>query len=176
MIDTPRLILRMPVAADHAALFAIWRDPAVMADLGGPKDEAACAATLARHAGYAPLGFGVVERRDDGAVIGHVGLKPGAPHTPIAGMLEIGWAIAREHWGAGYAREAAAGWLGWAWANRDEAAIHAITARRNAASRAVMARLGMRHVAALDSFHPVHADDPALADSVTYRIDRALDD
>jgi RimJ/RimL family protein N-acetyltransferase len=176
VIDTPRLILRMPAAADHAALFAIWRDAAVMADLGGPKDDAACAATLARHAGYAPLGFGVVERREDGAVIGHVGLKPGAPDTPIAGMLEIGWAIARDHWGAGYAREAAAGWLGWAWANRAEGAIHAITARRNAASRAVMVRLGMRHVAALDFVHPAHADDPALADSVTYRIDRPLDD
>ncbi len=172
MIATPRLILRAPVAADHAALWAMWRDPVVMADLGGAKDGAACAAVLARHAGYAPLGFGVVERRDSGAVIGHVGLKPGAAGTPIAGLLEIGWIVARPHWGSGYAREAAAAWLDWAWRHREEPAVHAITARRNAASRRVMERLGMVHVPTLDFAHPAHADDPALADTATYRIER----
>lgn len=172
MILTERLILRAPVAADHPALWAMWRDPLVMADLGGPKDDAACAATVARHAGYAPLGFGVAERRADGQVIGLVGLKPGAPDTPIAGLLEIGWIVARSFWGQGYAPEAARAWLDWAWANRPEPAMHAITARRNAASRRVMERLGMRHVPAMDFFHPAHADEPDVGDTVTYRIER----
>ena len=172
MIETERLILRASVAADHPALWAMWSDPIAMADLGGPKDEAACAAVLARHAGYAPLGFGVVERREDGQVVGHVGLKPGAPDTPIAGLLEIGWIIAPPFWGGGYAIEAARGWLEWAWANRPEPAVYAITARRNAASRRVMERLGMRHVPALDFVHPLHANDADVADTVTYRVER----
>lgn len=172
MIETPRLILRRPVVSDRPALFGMWADPLVTADLGGPKDEAACVAVLERHAGYAPLGFGVVERRDDAQVIGHVGLKPGAPGTPIEGLLEIGWMIGRAWWGAGYAAEAATGWLGWAWANRPEPAVHAITGRRNAASRRVMDRLGMRHIPELDFRHPKYPHDPDLADSVTYRIDR----
>ena len=172
MIATARLILRPPEPRDHAALWALWGDPVVMADLGGVKDAAACAAVLARHAGYAPLGFGVVEHRADGVVMGHVGLKPGAPDTPIAGRLEIGWMIASAYWGGGYAREAAAAWLDWAWANRQEDAVFAITARRNAASRRLMERLGMRHVAGMDFLHPAHAGDPALADTVAYRIDR----
>ncbi|MDR6787271.1 RimJ/RimL family protein N-acetyltransferase [Sphingomonas sp. BE138] len=172
MIRTERLILRPPVAGDRPALYAMWGDPLGMADLGGAKDKAACAATLARHAGYAPLGFGVVERCADGRVVGHVGLKPGAPDTPIVGLLEIGWIVARPFWGSGYAREAAQGWLDWAWANRAEPAVYAITARRNVASRRLMERLGMRHVPAMDFLHPAHSDDPDLADSVTYRIDR----
>ena len=172
MIETARLILRPPTPADHAALFAMWGDPLVTFDLGGPKDQAACLAVLERHRGYAPLGFGVVEHRDHGQVIGHVGLKPGAPDTPIEGLLEIGWMIGRDWWGGGYAPEAAAGWLDWAWANRDDAAVYAITGRRNTASQRVMDRLGMRHVPEMDFLHPKYPDDPALADSVTYRIDR----
>lgn len=172
MIHTERLILRSPVAADHAALLAMWGDPVVTAHLGGPKDEAACLATLERHAGYAPLGFGVVELRGDGAVIGHVGLKPGAPDTPIEGLLEIGWMIDRPWWGGGYAREAAAAWRDWAWTNRPEPAIHAITARRNTASRVLMERLGMRHVPAMDFQHPNYPPGSDGADTVTYRIDR----
>lgn len=172
MIVTPRLLLRPIAAADHAALHALWADARVMADLGGPKDAAASDATIARHAGYAPLGFHVVEHRGDGAVIGFVGLKPGAPDTPIAGRLEIGWMIAAAYWGAGYAREAATAWLEQAWAMRDEDAVYAITARRNDACRALLTRLGMRHRPDLDFLHPVHAGDPVLADTVTYRIDR----
>ena len=57
MIETARLILRPPTPADHAALFAMWGDPLVTFDLGGPKDQAACLAVLERHRGYAPLGF-----------------------------------------------------------------------------------------------------------------------
>lgn len=172
MIETPRLILRAVRADDRDALHALWGDPRAMVDLGGPKDAVASDATIARHAGYAPLGFGVAEHRGDGKVIGHVGLKPGAPGTPIEGRLEIGWILAPAYWGGGYAREAAAAWLGWAWANRVEDAVYAITARRNAASRRLMERLGMVHIPTLDFVHHAHVDDPDMADSVTYRIDR----
>lgn len=172
VIETPRLILRPVREADRAALHAIWADPVAMADLGPVKDAAESDATIARHAGYAPLGFGVVARRDDDRAIGFVGLKPGAADTPIAGMLEIGWVITRAHWGQGYAREAAAAWLDWAWANRDEDVVWAITAQRHVASRALMAKLGMRHEPALDFVHPMFPADSPLRDSVVYRIDR----
>ena len=36
----------------------------------------------------------------------------------------------------------------------------------------IMERLGMVHVPTLDFAHPAHADDPALADTATYRIER----
>ena len=172
MIATERLILRAPEPRDRDALHAMWADRQVMAALGPVKSPADSDATIARHAGYAPLGFWIVERRDTGELAGFCGLKPGAPDTPIAGMLEIGWMFAVPHWGQGFAREAAAASLSWAWANRCEDAVVAITARRNGKSRALMERLGMVHAPDMDFLHPLFAAGDALAQTVTYRIAR----
>jgi RimJ/RimL family protein N-acetyltransferase len=172
MIETERLILRAPEPRDRGALHAMWADPRVMADLGPVKDAAASDAAIARHAGYAPLGFWVVERREDGAVAGFCGLKPGAPDTPIDGMLEIGWMLAVPYWRMGYANEAAAASIAWGWQNRPDDAIVAITARQNAKSRGLMERLGMRREPALDFAHPQFPPDDPRRDTVTYRITR----
>lgn len=170
MIETDRLLLRAPEPRDHPALHAMWADPRVMAELGPVKSAEESAATIARHAAYAPLGFWVVERRDNGRMAGFCGLKPGAPGTPIADMLEIGWMFGADHWGRGFAREAAAASLAWAWANRPEASVFAITAASNASSRRLMDRLGMRFVEAFE--HPLFAPGDRLRNSVVYRIDR----
>ncbi|MEG3146845.1 GNAT family N-acetyltransferase [Sphingomonas sp. RT2P30] len=174
MIETERLILRRDTPADHPALHAMWADPRVMADLGPVKSAADSEAALAKHASYHPqgLGFWVVEHRAEGGVMGFCGLKPGAPDTPIAGALEIGWMLAVPYWQQGFAREAAAASMAWAWANRDDAAIVAITSRQNAKSRGLMVRLGMTHVPQLDFEHPLFAKGDPLRDTVTYRIAR----
>lgn len=175
MIETARLILRAPVPEDEAALHAMWSDTRVMADLGPVKSPAESAATIARHHGYRTthgLGFWTTLRKDTGAVIGFCGLKPGAGDTPIAGELEVGWMLAAAQWRQGFAREAAAASLAWGWANRDAARIVAITAARNVASRALMARLGMIYDPALDFEHSQFAaDDPRRA-TVIYAIAR----
>ncbi|MFW2852732.1 GNAT family N-acetyltransferase [Sphingomonas sp. TX0543] len=172
MIQTERLILRRFEGRDRAPLHAMWADPRVMGDLGALKSAEDSDAALARHASYHPLGFFVVEQRDSGATIGFCGLKPGAPDTPIAGMLEVGWTLAAPFWGSGYAREAAAASIAWGWTNGDADAIVAITARRNARSRKLMERLGMSHLPAMDFMHPLFAADDPLRDTVTYRIER----
>ncbi|MFT4055570.1 MAG: GNAT family N-acetyltransferase [Novosphingobium sp.] len=172
MIETPRLILRRFEERDRAPLYAMWADSRVMADLGPVKTTADSDAALARHLSYHPLGFFIVERREDGATIGFCGLKPGSPNTSIEGMLEVGWMLAEPYWGGGYAREAAAASMAWGWETRDDDAIVAITARRNARSRGLMERLGMRHVPAMDFTHPLFAPDDPLSDTVTYRIGR----
>jgi RimJ/RimL family protein N-acetyltransferase len=172
VIATERLILRAPEPRDRDALHAMWADPRVMESLGPVKSAADSDATLARHAAYAPLGFRTVERRDTGEVAGFCGLKPGAPNTPIVGMLEIGWMLAVPHWGQGFAREAAAASLAWGWANRDEAEVVAITAARNGKSRALMERLNMVYAPDMDFLHPLFAPDDPLADTVVYRIAR----
>lgn len=173
MIETARLLLRQPESRDHAALHAMWADGRVMADLGPVKSIADSDATLARHASYAPLGFFAVERLEDGATIGFCGLKPGAPDTPIAGLLEVGWMLALPYWGSGYAQEAAAAAIAWGWRSRDDDAIVAITARQNAKSQALMTRLGMAYAPDMDFRHPLFAADDPRSDTVTYRVVRA---
>ena len=172
MIETERLLLRWPAPRDRAALHAMWADPHVMADLGPVKSPADSDAALARHASYRPLGFWVVEPRDAPGAIGFCGLKPGAPDTPIDSMLEIGWMLAVPAWGRGYAREASAAIIDWAWRSREDDSIVAITARQNAKSRALMTRLGMVHEPALDFVHAVFHEDDPRRDTVTYRISR----
>lgn len=173
MIETARLLLRPPEPRDFDALHAMWSDPRVMRDLGPVKTPAHSRATIARHLGYGAshgLGFHVVEARADGTVLGFCGLKPGAPNTPIAGELEIGWMFARAHWGRGYAREAARACLDWARAHRQEPRVVAITAACNLASRALMARLGMHWLT--DFEHPVHPPGHRLRPSVAFTISR----
>ncbi len=174
MIETDRLVLRLPERRDRPALHAMWADPQVMAELGAVKDEAASDAVLAKHDGYRHegLGFRVVERRSDSMVIGFCGLKRGDLHNPIAGEIEAGWIIARPHWRQGYALEAMAAIFERAWATLDAAHIVAITSEINLKSQQLMARLGMERLAGGDFDHALIAAGDPLRRMVTYVIER----
>lgn len=174
MITTERLILRLPEPRDRAALHAMWADPAVMAELGPVKDEAASDAVIAKHDGYRHegLGFWVVERRSDGAMLGFCGLKRGDAHNPIAGEIEAGWIIDRPHWRQGYALEVMIAAIDWGWANFDAPRIVAITSAINIKSQRMMERLGMHRLADGDYDHPLIPVGDPLRPMVTYAIDR----
>lgn len=174
MIATERLILRLPEPRDRAALHAIWADAEVMADLGPVKDAAASDAVLAKHDGYRHegLGFWSVEHRESGACIGFCGLKRGDAHHPIAGEVEAGWIIARDHWRQGYALEAMAAALDWGWVNIATDRIVAITAAVNVKSQRLMERLGMARLAGGDFDHALLAPGDRLCPTVTYAIRR----
>ncbi|MCW3847691.1 GNAT family N-acetyltransferase [Sphingomonas sp. LB-2] len=174
MIETERLILRVPEPRDRLALHAIFADAQVMADLAPVKDAAGSDATLAKHDAYRGegLGFWVVERREDGAVVGFCGLKRGDAHNPIAGEIEAGWIIDKPYWRQGYAFEAMEAALAWAWANLDVARIVAITAAVNVKSQRLMERLGMTRLADGDYEHPLFPEGDRLRSTVTYAIAR----
>lgn len=174
MIVTSRLVLRPPEERDHPALFAMWADVGVMAELGPVKDDSASREVLARHEAFRHegLGFWTVERREDGAVIGFCGLKRGDAYNPIAGEIEAGWIIARAYWRQGYAHEAMVASLAWGWANTDAERIVAITAAINRKSQALMEKLGMTRLPGGDYLHPLFPDDSPLKATVTYAIAR----
>ncbi len=176
MIETARLRLRAWAEADAAPLAAMCRSPEVTRYLGAPQTEPEIAATLARVAGrFATLGYGrwSVERREGGSFLGLCGLVPfDRPGTPIHGEIEIGWQLAPEHWGHGYASEAAAASLDWGWANLPCAQIVAITVPANVASQRVMARIGMVRRRDLDFGHPLFAAEHPLHRHIAYSIAR----
>jgi ribosomal-protein-alanine N-acetyltransferase len=87
--------------------------------------------------------------------------------------VEIGWRLAREHWGKGYATEAARAALAFGQTELDLDEIVSFTAAINLRSRRVMERIGLTHDPADDFDHPRVADGP-LRPHVLYRTGRPI--
>ncbi|MCU0964900.1 MAG: GNAT family N-acetyltransferase [Burkholderiaceae bacterium] len=109
LLETPRLRLRPFGADDWPAYAAMCADAEVMRHVGTGQVQSADDAwrSMAVFLGHWALrGYGMwaLEHRDSGALLGRVGYidPPGWPG------FELGWLLARPHWGHGYAREAAA--------------------------------------------------------------------
>ena len=174
-LETERLFLREWRDADVPILHRMGNDPRVMEFLGPQQtlDEAMEAVArqqdTQRNLGYC---FWVIERRCDASLIGFCGLKPGPEATPLEGKTEIGWRLAHDHWGQGYAREAAHTSLDWGFANLPDNAIWAITVPANIRSWGLMERLGMIRQIELDFEHPGVPDGSPLKPHITYRIGR----
>jgi RimJ/RimL family protein N-acetyltransferase len=145
VVETARLKLRMWRAADIEPNTAMLADPAsgrfITAD-GKPVTDAFVgwrnAAIMAGHWALHGFGLFVVEEKSTGKFAGRVGpwLPPGWPG------FEIGWGIASEFRGRGYAVEAARASIDWAFARFEiDEIVHCID-RENTASQAVARRLG----------------------------------
>jgi len=176
-IETQRLRLRRWRDADRAPFAAMMADPEVGYWLGGTMSAAQADAFVDRaetELGTAGWGFLVIERKSDGVFFGCAGLRPVREPLPPAPAVEIGWRMAREAWGAGYATEGARALLADGFLRRGLAEIIAFTAVSNRRSRAVMERLGMRRAPARDFEHPtLEAGDP-LRPHVVYVARRVI--
>ncbi len=154
IVETPRLVLREWRESDRDWAAAQSACPIVMECLGGPQSRADSDARIDRMVALQAArghGFWVMERKADGVPIGTCGLKLiDAVAAPMQGELEIGWRIAREAWGQGYAREGAAASLDFAFGRLGGARVTAFTTERNAASWGLMRRLGMTRRPDLD--------------------------
>jgi RimJ/RimL family protein N-acetyltransferase len=148
VIETERLILRPWRPGDIAANTAMLADAAsgrfITAD-GKPVTDAFAgwrnAAIMAGHWALYGIGMFVVEERSTGSFVGRVGpwSPPGWPG------FEIGWGIAKEFRGKGYAVEAARATIDWSFATFEiDRIVHCID-RENTASQAVAQRLGARN-------------------------------
>ncbi len=174
MIATARLRMRSWRDEDVASFQAICADPEVMATLGPVLDIPGTRALIDRvRLQEAENGhtFWALERQGDARLVGWCGIIRGNA-GPVDGKAEIGWRLARDCWGAGYATEAARGALDWAFGHLADERVWAITWRGNVRSQAVMERLGMRRHADLDFDHPKLAEGDPLRPHVTYSIAR----
>lgn len=148
LLTTPRLVLRMFRDDDLPGYAAMNADPRVTEFLGGRPMSREGSDAMARRAQrlHAREGLGLlaVERRADGAFLGMCGLHR-LDWWPDD--VEVAWRLAPEHWGCGYATEAAAAWLEHGFGALGLPRIVSIADPPNARSIAVMHRLGMVLVA-----------------------------
>lgn len=119
VIETERLLLRAHRADDHAGCIAIWSDPEITRFIGGkPFTAEEIWKRLLQYAGMWSLcgcGSWAVVEKASGRYIGDIGffdlrreLEPS-----LQGMLEMGWVLAADAQGKGYASEAVAGACAW---------------------------------------------------------------
>jgi RimJ/RimL family protein N-acetyltransferase len=107
-VETERLVLRAFRDGDLDAYAAISADAEVMRYIGSGQtvDRRTAWRTMAGFNGHWSLrgcGMWAIKRKSDGAFIGRAGLH----HPPYWPELEVGWQLARDAWGQGFAREAA---------------------------------------------------------------------
>jgi RimJ/RimL family protein N-acetyltransferase len=157
MIETDRLILRGWRDADRSPLAAINANPVVMEYLGPPNDRATSDAAIDRMIALADAGqpfFMAVERKSDKSLLGFIGLKQITFHAPFGPGDEIGWRLAPQYWGAGYASEGAKAVLQYGFETLEYSKILSFTAVNNVRSRLAMKRIGMSRVENGDFDHP----------------------
>jgi RimJ/RimL family protein N-acetyltransferase len=174
LIATERLLLRDWRDTDVDAFAAINADPVVMEYFPQPYTEERTRKFVERIGErWRELGYGLwaVERKDSGRFIGYIGLWPATFPAHFTPAVEVGWRLAADQWGHGYATEGARAALdhGFDTLGLDE--IVSFTSARNLRSIKVMERLGMHRDAADDFAHPNVPDGPLRA-HVLYRIRR----
>ena len=109
-LESARLVLRQWHDDDLREFAALCADPQVMRYFPAPLTRLEAAALIGRVRGhFNEYGFGLwaLERKDSGAFIGMTGLLHVGFDADFAPAVEIGWRLARRHWGLGFASYAA---------------------------------------------------------------------
>jgi RimJ/RimL family protein N-acetyltransferase len=145
ILETQRLVLRQFRGDDLDAYAAMSADPEVMRHIGPGKPlrrEEAWRSIAGMLGHWQLLGYGMwaLERKSDGALVGRAGFlnPPGWPG------FEIGWMVGREHWGQGYATEAARAALELAFGELGRERVISLIRPGNARSIRVAEKLGER--------------------------------
>jgi RimJ/RimL family protein N-acetyltransferase len=175
MLSTPRLRLRLWRDEDLPVFAALNASPEVMEFFPKPLDRAESDELADRIRGhFARHGFGLwaVELPGIADFIGFVGLAVPAFEAHFTPCVEIGWRLAQEHWGQGYATEAARAALDFGFQNLGLEEIVSFTVPANQRSRAVMERIGMTRSPADDFDHPSIPENHPLRRHVLYRVSR----
>ena len=156
-LETERLVLRNPGLEDAEAALEYLTDPEVMRFLGGVEPDGDARAVIERWlARWDANGFGhvVIERREDGRFLGRIGMivwdtrtwrqLTDAADAGAHAQPELGWTLARAHWGRGYATEAARAVRDWARSELGLERLVSLIAPENVRSQHVAARLGAK--------------------------------
>ncbi len=145
VLVTERLVLRPFEERDLGPYTEVLRSPAVRAALHLPADigPAQAWAQMAMWRGQWELrgtGQWALEERSTGDLVGRAGLhRPELPGWP---GVEVGWVLHPRHWGMGYATEAGARSISYAFDGLGLGDVWSVILPENERSRAVARRLG----------------------------------
>lgn len=176
VLSTTRLRLRQWRDGDLEPFATLNADPEVMRFFPAPLSREQSDALAAREReGIGERGWGLwaVEVLESSRFIGFVGLAEPRFDAHFTPAVEVGWRLAHDAWGKGYATEGGRAALVYAFDELGLTEIVSFTSAINVRSRRVMERLGMSHDPADDFDHPSVATGP-LRLHVLYRL--RLDD
>lgn len=166
------LILREWQDDDLPAFSHINQDPKVLEFLPAPLTMEETASWIKRiQLHFKQHGYGLfaatIKNTDE--VIGYIGLNIPTFESHFTPCVEIGWRLASEHWGHGYATEGAKAVLEYGFAHAGLNEIVSFTVPANKRSIAVMEKIGMSRNATDDFRHPKLPIDHPLSLHVLYR-------
>ncbi len=144
MLETERLNLRPLNEDDIDAIYAMRSDADVMRFIREPQNRQESAnwvELVSSRWATEQIGFCAMLEKSSNEFVGWCGLW----QLKETGEIEVGYAVAKEFWGKGYATEAAIAFLNYAFERLQLERIAAVAQPGNAASRRVMEKLGMRY-------------------------------
>ncbi|MFZ4773448.1 MAG: GNAT family N-acetyltransferase [Chlamydiia bacterium] len=175
MIHTERLVLRPWREEDLEPFARLNADPRVreyFLSLLTREESDQSVKLMQGHIERLGWGFWAASIKETGEFIGMIGLEEVYFSVPFVPAVEIGWRLAHEHWGKGYATEGAKAALHYGFETLNLNEIVSFTALENQRSRQVMERIGMSHSPEEDFDHPRVPDGHPLKRHVLYRISR----
>lgn len=167
---TERLLLRQWRSADRAPFAQLNADARVMEFFPAPLTQQESDAMADRFEALISergWGFWAVQLKTSGAFIGLVGLHTPAD-LPFSPCTEVGWRLAYDYWGHGFATEAAQAALRVGFEVLGLEEIVSFTTVANLRSRAVMERLGMKQSGFFE--HPRVPAGSSLRKHCLYRL------
>ena len=154
-LETERLLLRLPEVHDLEGYAAVFGDPEVVEFLGmAPQtleENLAGIQRMRHHWDRHGIGLFSVVRKSDERLLGRVGFLLWDPERWVSAMredldgeleTEIGWTVGSEHWGRGYATEAAIACRDWALGELGLTRLVSVIAPGNTGSIRVAAKIG----------------------------------
>jgi ribosomal-protein-alanine N-acetyltransferase len=174
-LRTERLWLRAWRPEDREPFAALNADPIVMEHYPSTLTREESDALVDRiEARFDLHGWGLwaVEIVETGEFAGYVGLTPQTFDVHFTPAVEVGWRLAHEFWGRGYAPEGGQAALEYAFDVIGLEEVVSFTSVTNVRSQRVMQKIGMTRDPADDFDHPALPEGDPLRPHVLYRITR----
>lgn len=152
VLETKRLVLRGHRYDDLAACVAMWSDPRVTRySIGKPSTEQQTWLRVLAYAGHwsvMDFGYWVLEEKATGTYLGEIGFADfkRSVSPALRGKPEIGFALASQHHGKGFATEAIEAILAWGDSRLPDPTTVALVDPDNVISLHLLAKFGYEEV------------------------------